>query len=507
MPQPRAYIQSAGAGATASMSGGQKVDAQPNVMAAFSSRGPNLLSEDIISPDVTAPGVNILAGNTPAALLGSPGELFQAISGTSMASPHVAGIYALVKQAHPDWSPAAAKSALMTTARQDIVKEDGVSPADPFDMGAGHVRPAGNLHQKGSLYNPGLVYDAGFNDYLGYVCDVAPEAISPATCARLEADGYATSAENLNLASIGVSDVTGFATITRTITNVAHKALTWHADIDVPDGFTATVTPDEIRLEPGESASFDVTFTRTTAEFGVWSFGSLTWTARSFVARSPIALRAQEIAFPAEVAGAGTDGTLDIPVAFGYDGPYTADAHGLVAANLTPGSVADDPGNDIGGALETGLGITAHEITVPDGTALSRFALFDTETDGAHDLDLYVFDSDGTLVGASGSGTSEEQVDLVVPAGGVYTVVVHGFQTEGGAPANYTLFDWQVPIDDGEGSLTITGSPTTVTNGEEGVVTVAWTGIMADLRYLGAVSHTGANGLVGLTVVSVSPPT
>ncbi|HEY5875793.1 MAG TPA: S8 family peptidase, partial [Ilumatobacteraceae bacterium] len=502
----RAYIQAAGAGATASMSGGQKVDAQPNVMAAFSSRGPNLQSEDIITPDVTAPGVNILAGNTPAALLGSPGQSFQAISGTSMSSPHVAGIYALVKQAHPDWSSAAAKSALMTTARQDVVEEDGVTPADPFDMGAGHVRPGGNAGQKGTLYNPGLIYDAGINDYLGYVCDVAPDAISPATCARLEADGYATSAENLNLASIGVADVTGFATITRTITNVASKTLTWHADIDAPDGFTATVTPDQLRLAPGESASFDVTFTRTSAEFGVWSFGSLTWTAKRFVARSPIALQAKEIAFPAEVTGTGTDGTLDVPVTFGYDGPYTADAHGLVAATLTPGSVADDPGNDIGGALETGLGVTAHEITVPDGTALSRFALFDAETDGAHDLDLYVLDSEGALVGVSGSGTSEEQVDLVLPAGGVYTVVVHGFQTEGGAPANYTLFDWQVPIDDGEGSLTVTASPTTVTNGGSGIVSIAWAGLSGGQHYLGAVSHSGPNGLVGLTVVGVAAP-
>ena len=194
--------------------------------------------------------MNILAGNTPAALLGSPGELFQAISGTSMSSPHVAGIYALVKQAHPDWSPAAAKSALMTTARQDVVEEDGVTPADPFDMGAGHVRPGGNVRTKGTLFNPGLVYDAGLNDYLGYVCDVAPDAISQATCDRLEADGYATSAENLNLASIGVADVTGFATITRTITNVATKTMTWSADVDAPDGFTAVVTPDQIRLAP-----------------------------------------------------------------------------------------------------------------------------------------------------------------------------------------------------------------------------------------------------------------
>ena len=56
-----------------------------------------------------------------------------------MSSPHVAGLFALIRQAHPDWTAAmAAKSAVMTTARQDVVKEDGVTPADPFDMGAGH---------------------------------------------------------------------------------------------------------------------------------------------------------------------------------------------------------------------------------------------------------------------------------------------------------------------------------------------------------------------------------
>ncbi|MGD9705074.1 MAG: S8 family serine peptidase [Acidimicrobiia bacterium] len=500
----RAYIQSAGAGATASMSGGQKVDAQANVMAAFSSRGPNLLSPDIISPDVTAPGVNILAGNTPAALLGSPGELFQAISGTSMASPHVAGIYALVKQAHPDWSPAAAKSALMTSARQDVVKEDGVTEADPFDMGAGHVRPGGDIRKKGTLFNPGLVYDAGFNDYLGYVCEAAPEAISPTTCANLEAGGYPITAENLNLASIGVSDVTGSATITRTITNVSDKKVKWEADIDVPDGFSATVTPDQIRLGPGESAPFEVTFTRTSAEFGVWSFGELTWEGSGYDVRSPIALQAKEIGFPDSVSGSGTEGTADVPVTFGYDGVYTADAHGLVAANLTPDTVADDPGNDVVGALETGIGVTFHEVTVPEGTALARFSLFDAETDGAHDLDLYVFDENLDLVGLSGSGTSEEQVDLLLPAGGVYTVVVHGFQTEGGGVASYTLFDWAVPVDDGAGSLTITAAPTTATNGGAGVVSVAWAGLTAGQRYLGAVSHAGENGLVGLTVVEVS---
>ena len=100
----KAYIASAGASATAQINGGEKVSQDAPWMADFSSRGPNVVALDIIKPDLTAPGVNVLAGNTPNPFLGAPGQLFQSISGTSMASPHVAGVFALLKQAHPDWS-------------------------------------------------------------------------------------------------------------------------------------------------------------------------------------------------------------------------------------------------------------------------------------------------------------------------------------------------------------------------------------------------------------------
>ena len=113
-------------------------------MTLFSSRGPNAVAPDVIKPDVTAPGLQILAGNSPFPDPDNPaGELFQAIGGTSMSSPHVAGLYALLKQAHPAWSAATAKSALMTTAYQNVRDNDRVHKADPFDFGAGHVRPGG----------------------------------------------------------------------------------------------------------------------------------------------------------------------------------------------------------------------------------------------------------------------------------------------------------------------------------------------------------------------------
>ena len=103
-------------------------------IAAFSSRGPSTTTEgDILKPDIAAPGVDVLAAVAPPFHFGRDWDL---ISGTSMASPHIAGIGALLKAAHPTWLPSEIKSALMTTTR------DTVSSAnDPFAQGAGFVNP------------------------------------------------------------------------------------------------------------------------------------------------------------------------------------------------------------------------------------------------------------------------------------------------------------------------------------------------------------------------------
>ena len=84
-----------------------------------------------LKPDITAPGVQILAGNTPTpdeVAGGPPGQYFQAIAGTSMSSPHVAGSAILLKALHPNWTPGQIKSALMTTAKTTVVKEDRPRP-------------------------------------------------------------------------------------------------------------------------------------------------------------------------------------------------------------------------------------------------------------------------------------------------------------------------------------------------------------------------------------------
>jgi subtilisin family serine protease len=505
-PVVKAYVDTAGSGATALLSGGEKVDAQGSVMAAFSSRGANRQSADIIKPDVTAPGVNILAGNTPAAILGSPGEYFQAISGTSMSSPHVAGSFALLKQAHPNWSAAMAKSALMTTARQDVVKEDGATPADPFDMGAGHIDWSRPAVSPSSPFEPGLAYDAGFNEYLGYLCDADQSVFGnpAATCAALAAAGIPTDASDLNLASIGVGELVGSQTVTRTVTAVTGVKgnIVFHPTVEAPAGFDVAVSPSKLKLRDGQSASYTVTITNDgSAALGEWAFGSLTWRGGGFDVYSPIAVRAFEFAAPAQIDGTGTTGSASFDVQFGYDGSYTAGNHGLVQAAETAGNVIDDPANDINTALASGVGVTFHAVNVPADTAFARFSLFDAFTDGADDLDLYVFGPGGGFVGGSGSGTSEEQVDVVLPAAGVYTVVVHGWQTHG-PDSNYTLFDWSVPLATG-GSLSIDAAPTAATVGGTGTVDVSWSSLTAGKKYLGAVSHSGPAGLLGLTLVDV----
>src|SRR5690606_26018798 len=139
-------------GATASFTQGTEASWQGDVIASFSSRGPG---GDFLKPDVTAPGLHILAGTTPtpdSPLGGPPGRLYQAIAGTSMSSPHVAGAAALVFALHPDWTPGQVKSALTTTAKTDVLKQDRTTPADPFDTGSGRI----DLTKAG---DPGLTLD------------------------------------------------------------------------------------------------------------------------------------------------------------------------------------------------------------------------------------------------------------------------------------------------------------------------------------------------------------
>ena len=498
----KAYLAGAGANAKARITAAEKRFGQGNLMANFSSRGPNTAALDIIKPDITAPGVRILAGNSPAAGADPSGELFQAIAGTSMSSPHIAGIYALLKQAHPDWSAAMAKSAVMTTARQNVLKEDKATAADPFDFGAGHVRPGGKV-ERGSMFEPGLVYDAGFNDYLAFLCGTAPQVFAnpTATCAALQNAGFSTDPSNLNYPSIGVAQLAGTQTVTRRVTSVAEgtSRVFYRPKVVAPAGFAVTVSPSVIALRGGETASYQVTITnKGNAPIGQWRFGSLTWQSKAgYEVRSPIAVAASLFDAPAQIDGTGTSGSAEFPVKFGYTGDYDAEAHGLVARTDTPGSVSQDPDQTFDPNDPTGT--TAHQFTATNAVLL-RWRL--THPNPAVDLDVYVYNSAGQLVGSSTNGGTDELVELKLPANDTYTFYVHGWQTLG-VTQDYTLGSWNVPLATG-GSLAISSEPADAAIAQSGTIGVSWSGLTAGQEYFGAVSHNRGAESLGLTLVHVT---
>jgi hypothetical protein len=298
-----------------------------------------------------------------------------------------------------------------------------------------------------------------------------------------------------------VSEVPGAKTVLRTVTNVSGVTETYRARVEEPPGYNVTVAPDRITLDRGESATFEVVLVNLAAPIGEWRFGSLSWLdGDDRRVRSPIAVKAAAIEFAEEVSGAGADGTVSIPVAFGLAGAYKANAHGLSPAVLVPGRVAMDPDQEFDPADLTG--ITAHEIAVADAAflkiALNAADL--TPAKPAIDIDLYLYNSAGEEVAISASGGTGEEIVLDAPANDTYTLYVHGWQTTGITVA-YNLHTWLVPAAAGGGSLAINTAPASATQGAIGTVEAGWSGL-APGNYLGAVSHTG-DTLLGYTVVEV----
>lgn len=501
----KAYIASAGAGARAQLVT-QQVGIWPSApsMTDFSSRGPNPVAMSIIKPDVTAPGIQILAGNSPFPDPGNvSGELFQAIAGTSMSSPHVAGLFALIKQAHPDWSAGVAKSALMTTADQDVRNNDRTTPANPFQMGAGHVnvgRPG-----KGTAFEPGLAYDVGFNEYLGFLCDADPSifANAAATCASLEAAGISTRAVDLNLASIGVAQLAGTETVTRTVTSVAKENgnRRYSVSVNAPSGYSVSVSPSSFTLKSGEKATYKVTITNQSAPLNEFRFGSLTWDAGHYKAYSPIAVRASKFSAPDEIDGSGVNGTASFQVKFGYTGAYSAGAHGLIPATLTVDNVLQDPDQTFSpGDVATG-GANAHTFAL-SGAGVFRIAIPPEATEANADLDVFVYNPSGVRVASSTLGGTDEEVTIQNPANGTWTVYVHGWAAPGG-DSDYTMYSWAVPSAAGGGNLTIVSAPTSAVVGVTGTINVSWTGATAGQWHLGAVSHNEGATVLGRTLINV----
>lgn len=433
-------------------------DTQVPEVADFSSRGPSTTTEgDILKPDISAPGVDVLASVAPPFHFG---RQYDFVSGTSMASPHVAGIGALLKSLHPTWSPAAIKSALMTSAR------DHVSSHDPFAQGAGFVQPNG-------AGDPGLVFDAAPNDYrrflIGYGASFSPpfNTLTP------------IDASDLNQASIATGAMAGQQTITRTVKNVSSSSETYDATVDLA-GIDTVVSPSSFTVAPGASKTFTVTFTRSTAELGEWAKGTLTLTGGTHTVRVPVAVRPVAISAPLEITGTGTSGSQSYSVTPGFTGTLDTSVGGLAGAAPTASSVVTGP-FDID-APATGAATKSFTLVVPAGTGLARFDL--DAVSNTDDLDLFVY-KDGELVDLSASGSADERVTLHDPEAGTYTAYVNGFDTGGGGGFSYT--QWAVPSVPA-GNLMVSDSvPVTVATPVD--LTATWSGLTPGLRYLGYVQY------------------
>ncbi|GKU88291.1 hypothetical protein SLEP1_g2573 [Rubroshorea leprosula] len=274
------------------------------MMAAFSSRGPNLVDLNLLKPDLTAPGVNILAAwpgiTSPSEEEGDKRRvLFNLLSGTSMACPHVSGLAALLVSRHKEWSPAAVKSAMMTTAynldnRGSPIKDvyHG-GPATPFAIGSGHVDI-----QKAS--DPGLLYDIHPLEYLLHLCSLKYNSSQIArfdqnfTCPK----GTTMQPGDLNYPSFVVrfkSDAHNVTiTYRRTVTNVGNPPIgTYKVQVQEPKGISVRVNPSILSFKThGEKLGYKVSFTtiKRIIESENSCFGSLTWVSGKYMVRSPIAV-------------------------------------------------------------------------------------------------------------------------------------------------------------------------------------------------------------------------
>ncbi|PWB53562.1 MAG: hypothetical protein C3F13_09135 [Anaerolineales bacterium] len=447
--------------------------------ASFSSRGPlRAGGGDLLKPDVMAPGVDILAAVSPASGGGLNFNLYQ---GTSMSAPHVAGVAALLMQAHPDWTVMMVKSALMTSA-YDVLDGPNTNPLVIFRQGAGHIKP-------NSAVNPGLVYNAGWNDWLAFLCGTTT-GVAPATCSALAGLGYSLDPSDLNVASIAIGDLAGVQTITRKVTNVGTSAATYTASYTGMGGFNVVIAPTSLSLNPGQTKSFTVIFTRTTAALNAYTGGQLTWTDGTHSVRIPMVVQPVALAAPAQVSGSYT-------VVFGYNGDFTATPRGLVPATTFTDSISTGQQQ-------------YYPVTVPAGSTYARFSLFDANVIPASDLDLVVYRcgdptcATGTQVGSSGGGTSAEEVNLLNPTAATYLVLVDGYATPNNQPATFTLFTWVLGTAD-EGNMTVT-APTTAVIGTTGMIDLTFSGLAAGTKYLGSVAYSGIAGLPNPTIVRVDTP-
>lgn len=438
-------------------------DSNGDVMAGFSSRGPDASVPNIVKPDVAAPGVDVFAAfiNDPSTVAPDYGIL----SGTSMAAPHDAGAAVLVRSLHPDWTPAEVQSALMTTSIQSGVrKEDGTTAATPFDRGAGRIDVS-------RAVRAGLVLDETKANYL---------AANPA-------DGGDPA--TLNIASMGNSACLR-CTWVRVLKSTLATPSTWNASFTPVSGVSLTITPASFTIPAHGQQTITITASATTPIVDATVFSALKLVEsadRAPAASFPIAVNTVASVLPDRVdiqtrptSGAkAVDGLLHVnPIS-----ALTSRKYGLVKATLSNVALPGDPDTDASlyNDLTTAGGVSIKTITVPAG---SKRLVAELTASTALDVDLYIYRdgaNGGTLDGvpsanellcASATADALEYCSLTEPAAGAYLILVHNFEGSAAATDQITLATAIVPATNA-GNMTVTG-PASVAAATPFSVSVGW---------------------------------
>ncbi|KAL9267825.1 Subtilisin-like protease SBT2.5-like protein [Drosera capensis] len=272
---------------------------QGPIVASYSSRGPDvnnalLQTADVMKPTIMAPGSSIWAAWSPSSEgdQNIKGQDFALVSGTSMATPHVAGVAALIKQRHPNWRPSAIVSAMMTTA--DVVDQSGnpilaqqanqLAPANPFDFGAGFVNASRAL-------DPGLVFKAHFKNYIQFLCAVPgvdEESIRRATGTGCPAERKDWCSD-LNTPSITISNLIGTRKVIRMVSNVADDEI-YDVIVTEPRGVRVTVWPQVLNITSSSKKHLWMQFEATEVT-SAYNFGEMVLRGnKNHVVRVPIAV-------------------------------------------------------------------------------------------------------------------------------------------------------------------------------------------------------------------------
>ncbi|MFF2436954.1 S8 family peptidase [Streptomyces sp. NPDC058107] len=398
------YLMRHPADGTARLTSSSDGSNAPSV-ADYSSTGPDKTHSGLMKPDLVAPGSDIIAAVSPP---GNFGRQYDAYSGTSMATPHVAGEAAILRAEHPDWSPGAVASALHTTA-------DTVGNTSPLAQGSG-------LSSLKRAADPGLVIEPDVKSLIDF-----SEAAQP--------DG-----RELNLPSIALREYDGTkpVVLTRKLTNIGSKRETYRASTSGLEGMQVSISPAVVTVAPGKTASVTITLRRGSAPWDRYVTGAITWRSTAHQVRIPVAARPWGITprqydDNLEEFGRLASGAYGM-IEPGFTGPISGRSTGYAPVQWESYSM---PTGVSGGVFDRkALGVRAHTFKVPAGSAgiVVKVKTDDPDTN----LDLWLYKGDKLVYRSAANWSSSEQAWVFMPEAGTYTAYVFA-QDSGGPAVDYRL--------------------------------------------------------------------